>query len=265
MKIFDSHCHYNLNPLYTNWQDHWQKAQEHGVIGANVVGTNIETSRRAVEIAQQDERLSAAIGVHPNEYVTVSPADLPTIITQHTTALAMMIGQDKTDQIAAIGETGLDYFRLTAENYQTARSNQQAAFRAHIELANEFEKELIVHVRDKGGKKAKNNQAYWDTLEIIEKFYQHKKRFILHCISGPAEYLQRALEMGAFIGVAANVTYTNADELRELVKLVPQDRLLLETDAPYLPPQEFRGQVCEPWMIEKIAAFFSNLHQNYFN
>ena len=257
--IIDTHCHYNLSPLYENWQEHWQKAQQHGVKKSIIPGSSVEISRRAVEIAQQDKNLYAAVGIHPHEYNQISRADLPTSIVQHAASLSMML-DDKN--VIAIGETGLDYYRLKDEERELATNNQKAALRMHIQLANQFEKILIIHARDKGGKKDENNQAYWDILEIIKNDYQHKKPFILHCVSGPKDYIEKALELGAYIGVGANVTYPNANELRELVKLIPPERLLLETDAPYLPPQEFRGQTCEPWMIEKVAFYFEKTGHN---
>ncbi len=253
--IFDTHCHYNLSPLYENWQQHWQKAQKHGVKKALIPSSSIETSRRAIEIAREDEGLYAAIGIHPNEYNHISAADLPTFIYEHAANLSILMDKN----VIAIGETGLDYYRLKEEKRELAINNQKAGFRMHIQLANELEKPLIVHARDKGGKKDKNNQAYWDILGIIKKDYQFKKPLILHCISGPKAYIEEAIELGALIGVGANVTYPNADELRSLVKFIPQDKLLLETDAPYLPPQEFRGQTCEPWMIEKTALYLKEM------
>ncbi len=250
--IIDTHCHYNLSPLYEDWQQHWQKAQQHGIKQAIIPGSNIETSRRSIEIAQCDKNLHAAIGIHPSEYNHISAADLPTVVTQHAATLAMMIDNPN---VIAIGETGLDYYRLEDEVRDQAIKNQKAALKMQLQLANEFNKVLIIHTRDKGGKKEKNDQAYWDVLSIIKDNYQFKKPFILHCVSGPKEYIKEALKLGAYIGIGANITYPNADELRELVKLVPKEKLLLETDAPYLPPQEFRGQTCEPYMIERTGEY----------
>ena len=263
--IFDTHCHYNLAPLHENWQQHWQKAQRNGVKGALIPSSNIETSRRAVEIAKQDKNLYAAIGVHPHEYSSIPAADLPTTIYEHAAVLSMAINEN----VAAIGETGLDYYRLKEKERELATYNQKEALKMHIQLANEFEKALIIHSRDKGGEKAKNNQAYWDILEIIKKYYQFKKPLVLHCVSGPKLYIKEMLHLGAYIGIGGNVTYPNANKLRELIKTVPKDKLLLETDAPYLPPQEFRGQTCEPWMIAGTASYLKkmglNLDQIYQN
>lgn len=253
--IFDTHCHYNLSPLNKNWQEHWQKAQKHGVKKALIPSSNMEASRQAIEIAREDKNLYAAIGFHPNEYDHISAADLPTFIYEHAASLSMM--QDN-ENVIGIGETGLDYYRLKPEERELATRNQKKAFEMHIQLANEFEKILIIHARDKGGQKDKNNQAYWDILDIVKNNYQFKKPFILHCVSGPKAYIEEMLKLGAYIGVGGNVTYPNANELREIVKMVPADKLLLETDAPYLPPQEFRGQTCEPWMISKTAEYLKN-------
>lgn len=248
--IIDTHCHYNLSPLYESWSEHWAKAQEHGVGKAIIVGTEIETSRRALEIASQDESLMPAVGIHPNKYSPIPAEDLPTTISQHATALAMML-QDHPE-IVAIGETGLDYYRLEKDD-QVARDNQQAAFRAHIQLASEFNKVLIVHVRDK------DEEAYWDALKILQENHQGEKPFILHCVSGPEKYLQQAAEMGAFFGVAGNITYPNAKDLRETVKNLPQDKIISETDAPFLAPQAYRGQKCEPYMIAKTVEQLTEL------
>ena len=244
--IFDTHCHYNLSPLYENWLEHWQKAQKQGVKRALIPSASIETSRRAIEIASEDDHLYASIGIHPNEYNHISAADLPTFIYEHAASLSIL--QDNKNVIA-VGETGLDYYRLKDDERGLAIRNQKEAFKMHVQLANEFEKILIIHARDKG------DQAYQDILKIVKDNYQFKKPFILHCVSGPKNYIKEMLELGAYIGVGGNITYPNANELREIVKLVPVDKLLLETDAPYLPPQEFRGQTCEPWMISKTAEY----------
>jgi TatD DNase family protein len=254
MPIFDTHCHYNLSPLYEDWEQHWTSAQKHGITQTLIPGTNIETSRRAVEIAQTNPHLYAGIAIHPNEYNAISKADLPTFIYEHAASLSILADNK---EVVAIGETGLDYYRLP-EDRETAIYNQQEAFKMHLQLANEFEKLLIIHTRDKGGKKEKNNQAYWDVLHLLKAHYQFKKPFILHCVSGPKAYIKEAIELGAYFGVGGNVTYPNADGLRDLVKMIPTDRLLLETDAPYLPPQEFRGETCEPWMISETATYLKS-------
>lgn len=279
--IIDTHCHYNLDPLHlgdrehptangdkdvNGWRDHWAKAQAQGVNQSIVVGVNFFTSGTAIEIANQDENLFAAIGCHPTHYDQVfhrmketqkDPSELMSVVKKDQEELSLLFPQKK---IVAIGETGLDYFHLsqdqsvTAEEKQLIKEVQKESFRQHLELAKDQNLPVIIHVRDK------EETAYWDVLDILGTI-QLTKPFILHCISGPVAYVQKAVEIGGYVGVAANVTYKTADHIRELVKSVPSGRLVLETDAPFLPPQEFRGQICEPWMISLTAKYLeSELH-----
>ncbi len=244
--IIDTHCHYNLPPLSENWQSHWKKAQEFGVKKSIVVGTSVETSQLAIHIAQQEKNLFCTIGIHPHVYQDAIEEGSLTDITEQYSQLESLMSQPK---IVAIGEAGLDYFHL--EN--TSRRNeiielQKSGLRMQISLAKKFQKILILHVRDK------SEQAYWDILGILkeEKF---SGTFVLHCVFGPIAYLKEALHRGAYVGVAGNVTYKSAEAIRNLVRATSFDHLLLETDAPYLPPTQYRGQVCEPWMISQTAAF----------
>lgn len=281
MPLIDTHCHYNMEPLFANWRAHWQTAQTHGVEKSIVIGTDLETSQRALEIAQAEQNLYAAVGVHPHDTETlVNFAALESLVSQ--------------PQVIAIGETGLDYFRLPTDETRSAIiAAQHAAFRRHIELALTHHKLLIVHVRDQETpEKPTLDNAYWDALRILSEYYpattsaaptdklseatnlsqqmyvnaQHlidlysagdqsqAPTFILHCVSGPLAYIDQAVALGAYFGIAGNVTYKNAERIREIVKKVPAQQLLLETDAPFLPPQQHRGTTCEPWMIAETAA-----------
>jgi len=248
--IFDSHCHYNLEPLFSEvggWKSYWQTAQDHGIRSAVVVGTNHETSQRADSIAQQDPQLYATLGIHPSEYQEKFEeyATDPSSIEAEIFSLAQL----KSHKVVAIGETGLDYFRLPADTTQALQIKelQKKGFTAQIQLADELDLPLIIHVRDT------DEEAYFQVLSLLEQHKHRTRPFILHCISGPMSYIQAAVKMGAYFGVAGNVTYINAEHIRNLVKVIPPERLLLETDAPFLPPREFRGKTCEPWMICKTA------------
>jgi len=279
MQIIDTHCHYNLEPLYSgkrshfeidnqspllnmNWQNHWQKAQEKGISKSIIIGADLENSQKAIEIANQDQNLFASIGIHPSDSNGLTAQQ----IYRELKNLA------QGNKIVAIGETGLDYFKLSNEKDDENKEikKQKEFFEMHLQLANELRLPLIVHARDK------TEEAYWEILHIIKNNYQQQKAFVLHCISGPISYIKQALDLGAYIGVAANVTYKKANDIREIVKYVPQDRLLIETDAPYLPPRQYRGQVCEPWMMSETALFLkkelginiettTNNAQNIFN
>jgi TatD DNase family protein len=260
--IIDTHCHYNLEPLWPNWQEHWQKAQTEGVAKSIVVGTDLLTSSAAVQIATSTDNLFAAVGFHPNVYDETVTNTLQTngtfgeVMGNIETDIWELNNLFTTSKVVAIGETGLDYFHMATadiaeETKHFIRQAQQEAFRQHIKVAQETQLPLIIHCRDR------TEQAYWDVLQILKEM-AFDGQFILHCISGPVAYIQQALKMGAYYGMAGNVTYKNAENIRDLVRAVPQDRLLLETDAPFLPPQEFRGKRCEPWMIRQTAEFVEN-------
>lgn len=259
MKIIDTHCHYNLEPLFSGkkshfkltddsqllamvWQDHWQKAQQQSVVGGVVVGASKTSSLSALEIVEDQPQLIAAIGIHPHEAEQHSLAEYEEFLTH-------LLPNPK---VKAIGETGLDYFKLPRnDKFEQTKKAQQQLFELQISLAKKYQLPIIVHVRDD------QEEAYWETLTILQQQLDKDLRFVLHCVSGPNNYVQTALEMGGYIGFDGNITYKNANDLRTLFQIVPNDKLLLETDAPYLPPQNYRGQVCEPWMITLTAKYLA--------
>lgn len=258
MKVIDTHCHYNLEPLYSgkkshfsikddnhlltmNWKDHWKNAVDKGVVGGVVVGSNIQTSLSGLKVAEEESKIIAAIGVHPHHAEDLSLEKYKEFFEKHL----------PHEKIKAIGETGLDYFRLerNTEKFAKTKKTQHDLFKLQIEIANKYGLPLIIHVRDN------EEGAYWETLEILRKNLDSKTKFVLHCVSGPTKYVQDAISMGAYIGFDGNITYKNAENIRNLFRLVPEEKLLIETDAPYLPPLGYRGQVCEPWMVTEVAKY----------
>ena len=242
--IIDTHCHYNMPPLVEpSWQDHWKKAQETGVQASIIVGVDEASSKLGIEIAKTDPNLFASVGVHPHEIsAEFIAAEQLTKILQQFEILA------KDPKVVAVGETGLDYFRLIDTDIAATMQAQQESLRQHLRFAEKCHLPVIIHVRDQG------EQAYWDALHCIESV-QFSQRIIFHCLSGPTEYIRKAVEKGAFFGMAGNTTYPSAEHLRDLIKQIPPTQLLLETDAPFLPPKQFRGKTCEPWMISETAKF----------
>lgn len=254
--IIDTHCHYNLDPLFEHWRQHWQKAQEYGITHSLIAGADLSSSQKGVEIARQEQNLKASLGIHPEE-LNQNPQDLLPLYDPKV--------------VAAIGEVGLDYFRLDKDQKLKIIDQQKQLFIKQIKLADELNLPLIVHVRDRETPEQNTpGSAYYDALEILKTYFGFKQPFILHCVSGPLFYIKEALSLGAYIGVAGNVTYQKADQIREIVKLTPDDHLLLETDAPFLAPQNNRGQTCQPWMIGETAKYLQtelkvNLAQIYEN
>jgi TatD DNase family protein len=253
--IFDTHCHDNLEPLFHTWPNAWGMARKNGVNQAAVIGTSVGTSLRAVNLSQLDPRLHPVIGIHPSEWqelVELHPGWTKSQFEAYADAefrsLKRMFNKFR---IYGVGETGLDYYRLPKKTSHIAKVKklQTASFIWQLQAASEQQLPIIIHVRDV------DETAYWETLSLLKAHYRSPRPFILHCVSGPVEYVKEALEMGAYLGIAGNVTYKNADHIRSLIKLAPPDRLLLETDAPYLPPVPHRGEDCEPWMIHITAEY----------
>lgn len=272
--IIDTHCHYNLNPLYgetgTDWLPHWQQAQAHDVTHSIVVGTTLSSSQIAVEICRNQPKLRATIGYHPHTIIETLEAkeEVTDQKMKHWIEGLEKLLENTTNKalIAGIGETGLDYFRLdpTTEAGKKEIELQQALFVKEIALADKHILPLTLHVRDK------TEQAYTDVLELIKTNKKSNLPFILHCASGTTDYILKAVEMGAYIGIAGNVTYKNATQIHEIIKVIPKDRILLETDAPYLPPMPHRGKICEPWMIQLTGQYLQetfgiSLEQVYVN
>lgn len=260
--IIDTHCHYNLEPLTADWRNHWQKAQEHGVIASIIAGTDLETARLAVQIAQQDPHLYAWVGVHPADG-DLSQVSLPTIMRELDELVnwsVAQLGVHTADDapLFGIGEIGLDYFRLDDHDHQS-RLVQRSWLRAQLELAQEHNLPVSLHVRDKNTPDAPVvGNAYWDVWMLLQEL-NFTQPFILHCASGPLSYIKAMLSLGAYVSFAGNLTYPKAEAIRQIAQMVPADHCLVETDAPYLPPQPWRGQLCEPWMIAETAKVLLSL------
>lgn len=200
------------------------------------VGTDADSSRRAVELSQHHPDIWAAVGFHPN--------DLPKS-EQEFSELRSLTSDPR---VVAIGETGLDYFR------SESRDEQALWFRRHLDLAKSIHKPVIVHLRDKSGA----HQAYNDALAILAEY--RGLPFILHCYSGDRERAQRALDLGGYISFAGILTFKNAGAMRAVAKSVPLGRTLIETDAPYLSPEPNRGKRNEPAFVVRVAEALAELH-----
>lgn len=253
--VVDTHCHFNLDPLFENWQSHLLSAKKANVDFWWIPGTNFETSRKAIYIASKEASCTPFVGVHPTE-VAESEFDAEQSVRrlaslkQEADSLGVTIG--------GIGEIGLDYFRLKEDDF-ASRQDQRTWFRLQLELAQRWQMPVILHVRDREvPEDVTPGNAYWDVLQIVQDIGAPAE-FTLHCVSGPQNYVRAMLKLGAYCGFDGNLTYPNAHEIRALWRLVPAERRLLETDAPYLPPQSHRGQVCEPWMISQTAEFAKTL------
>lgn len=223
---FDSHCHLHICEQDRPVEDVLDEARAAGVEGIVTVGIDAESNDRSVELAARDG-VWAAVGIHPNSATGWDGSAMTTV--------ARLAADDR---VVGVGESGLDFYREYAP-----RDAQHAAFEAHIALAKELDKALIIHTRDSLG----------EAVDVLERTGP-PERVIFHCWSGGASDLERVLDLGAFVSFAGNVSFKNAQELRDAVVLVSSDRLLVETDSPYLSPVPHRGKPNSPARVVHVGA-----------
>ena len=223
---FDTHAHYDSSKFDADRDAVLRALPESGVTIVVDPGDNAERSRRAVELAQQYPHVYAAVGWHPEEAENWDENSLPAI-----RELA------KQPKVCAIGEVGLDYYWDA-----TYRERQKEMFRAQIELALELDLPVIVHDRE----------AHGDSLEIVRDY--PALRGVFHCFSGSVEMAQELLRRGWYLGFDGPITYKNAARAPEVIRICPMERILLETDSPYLAPVPNRGQRNDSRNLPYIAA-----------
>jgi TatD DNase family protein len=229
--LIDTHCHLHL--LEEPAVEVVARARAEGVGHLVDVGVDLDSSRQAADNARRLQGVSATAGVHPHDAVTLTPR----VLDELRALLA-------DERVVAVGETGLDYFRD-----HSPREVQRTAFAAHVRLARELDKALVVHCRD----------AFEDVLAILER-EGPPERVVLHCFSGDERMATRALQAGYHVSFAGTVTFRNAPRLREACAAVPLERMVLETDSPFLSPHPFRGRPNRPERVAVTAAAVAEVH-----
>jgi TatD DNase family protein len=237
--LVDSHCHLNLidyAALGTDMNTVVRTAFDSGIEHILCVGTNQLENQAVIQIATQYENISASIGFHPNEVMEQEPS------------FDDLISLAAHPKVIAIGETGLDYYR-SGEN--AGQAWQQQRFETHIAVAKKIQKPLIVHTRN----------AKTDTLAILKANDASTCRGVLHCFTEDWETAKAALDLDFYISLSGIVTFKNATELQAVAKKVPLERLLIETDSPYLAPVPYRGKINQPAYVKQVAEFLANLRE----
>jgi len=252
MKYIDSHTHMNFAVYNTDRDALIQKTQDDDILVVNV-GTQQDTSKIAVAMAQGHEHLYAIIGLHPI-HATASFHDHDELGQQgkEFTSRGEIFDIDfyrnlakTSDKVVGIGECGLDYYRNTLET----KSAQETAFRAQIELALELDLPLMLHVRPSEG----SYDAYYDVLQILSSYKENHSglRGQTHFFAGTPEIAQQFIDLGFYISFTGVITFAKMYE--ELVAAVPMDKILSETDAPYVSPVPFRGGRNEPSHVREVV------------
>jgi TatD DNase family protein len=232
MQIVDSHCHIDrvdLEAFGGSVESMLSHAKELSVNQFLCVCIDLEHFDQVHNLALQHSNIYASVGVHPTEIISKEPS------------VEKLLELSSSDRVIAIGETGLDYFRVNKDEADWQRDR----FRRHIRASNKSKKPLIIHMRD----------SKEDIIDILQK--ENAQSGVMHCFAEDWETAKAALDLGFYISFSGILTFNNANDLREIAKKVPADRLLVETDSPYLTPAPYRGKPNSPaytyYVAEKLA------------
>ena len=231
--MIDTHSHINFDDYKDNFASFLQDIKENEVESVIIPGVEPSTFDEIINYCEKNEMLYGAIGIHPSEARTFNKESEQRIyeLAQH-------------NKVLAIGEIGLDYYWE-----QETKELQKEVFRKQLKIAEELNLPVLIHDRE----------AHEDTFEIIQEF--NLKDVIFHCFSGNAEFAQKCINKGYYIAIGGVVTFKNAKDLKEVAKLVPLEKLVLETDAPYLAPVPFRGKLNTPAYLKYIAQEIANIKE----
>jgi TatD DNase family protein len=229
--LVDTHCHLDF-PEYDQDRDEViRRAKAQGVEYIVNIGSSLQGSEGSLELSRKYPNVYATVGIHPHEADSLAPETLARIKN-----LAI------NKKVVAIGEIGLDYFKQFSK-----KENQLPLFLSQLKLAKELKLPLVIHTRD----------AQADTLKILKEAMPVEA--VVHCFSGDNIFLKECLDLGFLVSFTCNITYKKAQALRDIVKLTPIESLLLETDAPYLSPEGFRGKRNEPAQVRLLAETVASL------
>jgi TatD DNase family protein len=234
MRLFDTHAHLHFPDYADDLDAVLERAHAAGVRGMVTIGTDRETNQAVVALARRLPNVWATVGIHPHDAGDAVEADFAEM-----EELAR-----SEEKVVGLGEMGLDFFR----NLSPPEAQRQV-FRRQIHMARDLGKPVVIHCRD----------AHDDTLAILADERAGEIGGVMHCFSGDVEIARRCLDLGLFISLAGPVTYKNARALPEVARFIPDDRLVVETDCPYLPPTPHRGKRNEPAYVALTAAFVAEL------
>ena len=231
--FIDTHCHLDFPEFDSDREEVIERCKKNGIDYIINIGSSVSNSEASLLLAKSYDCIYATAGIHPHEADNFKPEWLDSI--------RRMAGEQK---VVAIGEIGLDYYK----NY-SRKDNQLSLFKELVVLAKEFNLPLVIHSR----------QAEADTLRILKEVIPGK--IVVHCFSGDQNFLKECLALGFYISFTCNITYKKAQGLRDIVKLAPLERMFLETDAPYLPPEGLRGKRNDPLNVKYVAQEIANIKQ----
>ena len=236
MHLVDSHCHLDrvdLSAYDGSFDAMLASAKAEGIEHMLCVSIDLESYPAMLKLVDDHPEVSVSVGVHPNDH------------DRHEPTVEELVELAAHPKNVAIGETGLDYFRSERESCDWQRER----FRTHIRAANACQKPLIIHTRD----------AREDTISILQEEHAEEAGGVMHCFTETWEMAQQAMELGFYISFSGIVTFKNAEELRDVAMKVPIERMLIETDSPYLAPTPYRGKPNEPKYVGRVAETIAEL------
>ena len=230
--MIDSHCHLDHEPLFKNLSDVINRSKENGITKLLTICTTLDSFEKIKTIIKKDKMIYGTYGIHPHETEN-NQIDKQTIIQ----------AIKEHDKIIGVGETGLDFF------YNHSNKDRQIdSFKAHIEAAMDLNRPIIIHSRN----------AEKETFEILNSYKGNKLKILMHCFTGSLEFSEKLLTLDAFFSASGIITFKNSTNLQETFKSIPIEKLLIETDSPFLAPVPMRGKKNEPsfikYTLEKLSA-----------
>src|SRR6056297_727247 len=238
MKLIDSHAHLDFDKFDKEREEVIKRAEDNGIINIINVGSSLSSSHRSLKLSQYYEMIYAVVGVHPHEAKNLDK-----------NALQVLKDLAKADKVVGIGEIGLDFYYDNSP-----RDIQREAFRKQLRLAKEINLPVVIHSRE----------ADQDTIKILKEEKMNNHNILLHSYTGGKEMAEKALEMGFYFSAGGIVTFNSAQELKNIMQRVPLNRILLETDSPYLAPAPHRGKRNEPMYVKEVAKYLASLKNTTF-
>ena len=232
--MIDSHCHLDHEPLLENLDEVIKRSKEVGITKLLTICTTLDSFNRIKEIIKKDPMIYGTFGIHPHETNNNLSVDKNFIINE----------VNKNEKIIGVGETGLDFFYDHSD-----REIQISCFKAHIEAAIELNRPIIIHSRE----------AEDETYQILKSFKSQGLKILMHCFTGSASFANKLLDLDAFFSASGIITFKNSLELQNTFKNIPLEKLLVETDSPFLAPIPMRGKKNEPSFIKYTVKKLSNL------
>jgi len=234
MELIDTHCHLGFEPLVDDIEGVIERSIAAGVVGWVTIGTDPQQNVKAVELANRCDNMYAAVGIHPH---------FAKDITSQTMEQLKELSQN--EKVVAIGETGFDFHYNHSPKFE-----QERAFVGQLKIARESNLPVIVHSRE----------AFYDTMSILDQHGEGVKKIVFHCFSGTPKQAETVLKKGHYISFTGVVTFKNAQKTQEVARIIPLERLMLETDCPYMSPEPMRKQkINEPALMIHTAKFIADL------